>query len=116
MKVPARLPLRTVPAGSQWFHVHRCDRESRWFGPAPGFDSEFKVCYLATSPEASFGETFLRNPPVNLVSRLDLQNRCLTTFRLVRPARLVPLHGPHLARLAGVYSEAATAVVPAHRN
>lgn len=108
MKLPARLPLHTIPAGSKWFRVHRCDRDALWFGPAPGFapinrfddpDSEFKVCYLATSPEASFAETFLRNPPVTVVSPLDLRDRCLTTFRLIRPAHIVPLRGPHLARL-----------------
>jgi hypothetical protein len=112
--LPARLPIRSRSAGSPLWRIHRHDHASAWFGPAHGgapvhrFDApagEFRVCYLADSPEAAFAETLVRGtfPPV--VSRGQLASRLVARFRVLRPLRLVALHGSGLVRL-GLPAEA----------
>jgi hypothetical protein len=68
-------------------------RNPLWFGPAPGRlpihrfgdpDGRFRVCYLATTLEVCFAETFLRNPPVRILSLEDLERRSIATVE-VRP-------------------------------
>lgn len=61
-------------------------------------EGHYLVCYLGTTLEACFAETFLRNPPVRILSLEDLGARCVTTFEVLRPVRLVQVHGPALAR------------------
>jgi hypothetical protein len=65
------------------------------------------VCYFGTTLEVCFAETFLRNPPVRILALDDLAERSIATVKLRRDLRLVPIHGPSLARL-GVTAELAT--------
>lgn len=97
-----------VPAGSTLLRIHAAGRDALWVGPAPGsppthrFDApagEYRVCYPGPSAEACFAETFLRNPPVRILSLHDPARRSLAGIGAVRPLRLVPLRGPALARL-----------------
>jgi hypothetical protein len=114
--LPKRLPLTRVKAGSRWIRIHAQDRSALWFGPGSGrqpihrFDDpagRFRVCYLGTTLEVSFAETFLRNPPVRILALDDLAGRAIATVEVRRDLRLVPLHGSSLARL-GVTAELAS--------
>jgi hypothetical protein len=110
---PAPLCIEIVLAGTAWYRIHRAAHDPLWFGPAPGaapefrFDApngEYRICYLGASPEASFAETFLRRPPVRLISRTELAARELSRVVVRRELRLAALHGQGLAR-AGVAGE-----------
>jgi len=114
--LPNRLPLSRVRAGSRWMRIHARARNALWFGPGSGqlpihrFDDpkrQFRVCYFGTTIEVCFAETFLRNPPVRILSLEDLARCSLATFEVQRELQLVPLHGPGLARL-GVTAELAS--------
>jgi hypothetical protein len=119
--LPKRLPLRRVRAGSCLIRIHASRIHGRagnalWFGPAAGRspihrfddpDGRFRVCYLATTFEICFAETFLRNPPVRILSLEDLAERSIATVEVRRELRLVPIHGPGLVRL-GVTAELAS--------
>ena len=59
----------------------------------------FRVCYLGTTVEACFAETFLRHPPVRILTLADLADRSIATIELLRALRIVSMRGPHLARL-----------------
>jgi hypothetical protein len=96
--------------------IHARARNALWFGPGAGLlpihrfddpDSRFHVCYLAAAMEICFAETFLRNPPVRILSLDDLASRSIATIEVRRELRLVPVHGPGLARL-GVTAELAS--------
>jgi RES domain len=96
--------------------IHTPPRNALWFGPAPGRlpihrfddpDGRFRVCYLATTVEVCFAETFLRNPPVRILSLEDLGRRSIATVEVRRELRLVPIQGPGLVRL-GVTAELAS--------
>ena len=110
------LPLTRIRPGSSWMRIHAKARQPLRFGPARGqlpihrFDDtrgRFKVCYLGTNEEVCFAETFLRNPPVRILSLEDLADRFIATLEVQKELRLVPLHGPGLARL-GVTAELAS--------
>ena len=112
----SRLPVSIVPVGARWHRIHLAARDPLWFGPRPDsppvmrYDdplSEFRVCYFGSTLQACFAETFLRNPPVRILTIRDLAARSLATFEVRRPVRLVRLYGPALARL-GVTAEVAT--------
>ena len=114
--LPRSLPLRRIRAGTRWMRIHARARKALWFGPARGqppihrFDDtagRFRVCYLGTTLEVCFAETFLRNPPVRILALDDLAGRSVATVEVCRALRLVPLHGSSLARL-GVTAELAT--------
>ena len=116
IRLPERLPLEKVPAGTRLIRLHGQPRGPLWFGPAAGclpvnrFDDplgSFRVCYLGTTVEACFAETFLRNPPVRILSLSDLGRRSLAIVEVRKELRIVPLHGPALAQL-GVTAEAAS--------
>jgi hypothetical protein len=96
--------------------IHAQGRNALWFGPGPGrqpihrFDDpegRFRVCYFGTTLEVCFAETFLRNPPVRILALDDLAGRSIATVEARRDLRLVPIHGPSLARL-GVTAELAS--------
>jgi len=96
--------------------IHARARDALWFGPGSGrqpihrFDDpagRFRVCYLGTTIEVCFAETFLRNPPVRILALDDLAGRSIATVEVRRDLRLVPLHGSSLARL-GVTAERAS--------
>lgn len=106
-RLAKHLPFEVAKPGTLWLRIHDRRRDSLWFGPAPGsppvnrFDDpegHYRVCYLGTTMEACFAETFLRNPPVRILSLADLSVRCVTTFEVIRAGRLVQMHGPGLAR------------------
>lgn len=108
MELPKRLPFRKFRAGTQWMRIHNAKRPALWFGPAPGlaatnrFDDplgEFQVCYLGTTIQACFAETFLRNPPVRILTIADLAARRIATIALKRELRIATLYGPGAARL-----------------
>jgi hypothetical protein len=96
--------------------IHAGARNALWFGLGAGRpplnrfddpDSRFRMCYLAAAVEICFAETFLRNPPVRILSLADLAGRSIATIEVRRELRLVPVHGPALARL-GVTAELAS--------
>jgi hypothetical protein len=104
--LPDTLALATPKAGTTITRIHRSGRTEPFFGPKPGDPpsqrfhdprSEFGVCFLGENPSASFVETFLRNPPVRLVTRAELARRSLTTFRLARDLQVVKLFDEGLA-------------------
>jgi hypothetical protein len=114
--LPIRLPLRRVRAGSRWMRIDARARTALWFGPESGhppmhrFDDReggFHVCYFGTTIEVCFAETFLRNPPVRILSLEDLAGRSVATVEVRRELRLTPRHGSSLARL-GVTAELAS--------
>ena len=69
--------------------------------------ADFGVCYLGTTLEVCFAETFLRDPPVRIVAIRDLAMRSVATVEVERDLQLVALRGSKLARL-GVTAEVAT--------
>src|SRR4051794_27370335 len=98
--LPKRLPLRRIQAGVRWMRIHAQGRNALWFGPGSGrqpvhrFDDpmgRFRVCYLGTSVEVCFAETFLRNPPVSILALHDLATRSIGTVEVRRNLRLVPV-------------------------
>jgi hypothetical protein len=114
--LPKRLALSRAKAGARWMRIHAQGKSALWFGPGAGsqplnrFDDpngRFRVCYLGTTVEVCFAETFLRNPPVRILALDDLAGRSIATLELRRDLRLVPLHGRNLARL-GVTAELAS--------
>lgn len=114
--LPKRLPVRRIRTGVRWMRIHSNTREALWFGPGAGhqpihrFDDpagKFGVCYLGTTLEVCFAETFLRDPPVRIVALGDLAMRSVATVQVRRDLHLVPLHGSKLARL-GVTAELAS--------
>ena len=114
--LPKRLPLSRIKAGSRWMRIHASARNALWFGPGKGRppihrfddpDGRFRVCYLGTTIDSCFAETFLRNPPVRILSLEDLAGRSIAVVEVRRELRLVPIHGASLARL-GVTSELAS--------
>jgi len=95
--------------------IHAQASDALWFGPEGGrrpvhrFDDpagQFRVCYLGTTLEVCFAETFLRNPPVRILALDDLTGRSIATVEVRHNLRLVPVHGSSLARL-GVTAELA---------
>jgi RES domain-containing protein len=113
--LPKRLPLTAVRVESRWMRIHAQASDPLWFGPVTGsrpvhrFDDpagQFRVCYLGTTLEVCFAETFLRNPPVRILALHDLAARSIATVEVRRNLRLVPVHGSSLARL-GVTAELA---------
>ena len=114
--LPKRLPLTRERVGIRWMRIHAQARNALWFGPGSGrqpihrFDDpvgRFRVCYLGTTLEVCFAETFLRNPPVMILALDDLAGRSIATVEVRRDLRLVPIHGSSLARL-GVTAELAS--------
>jgi hypothetical protein len=106
--LPIALPTERVKAGSILTRIHWRGTSEPFFGPSPESppthrfhdpDGVFRVCFLGERACASFAETFLRHPPVRLVTRAELERRALTTFRLRDDLRLVKLHGEGLAQV-----------------
>jgi hypothetical protein len=102
------LPMEVLGAGTRVARIHGLTTTEPFFGPQAGGApthrfhdprGEFRVCFLGEDPSASFAETFLRDPPVRLLTRAELAQRALTTFRILRDVRLVKLHGEGLAHV-----------------
>ncbi len=108
--------MEHVAAGTIWWRIHWQQQLPMLFGPEPGrsprhrFDApgnEYRVLYMGTTPEASFAEIFLREPGKEFIAMDDVRSRRMTRIHVRRPAALVALHGPGLAR-AGVSAAVAT--------
>lgn len=106
--LPAALPIEVAGAETTIARIHWEGTREPFFGPVPGDPpshrfhdplGEFRVCFLGESATASFAETFLRAPPVRLVTREELSLRRLTTLRLRRELGLVSVYGAGLAQL-----------------
>ncbi|HMC62074.1 MAG TPA: RES family NAD+ phosphorylase [Candidatus Solibacter sp.] len=106
--LPKGLPLNRARPGTRWMRIHARSRNGLWFGPGSGVapvhrfddpDGRFRVCYLGTAVEVCFAETFLRNPPIRILALDDLAERFIATIEVRRELRLVPIHGPGLAKL-----------------
>jgi hypothetical protein len=115
--LPKRLPLAGIKAGIRWFRIHAGTGSALWFGPAAAsppvhrFDdplARFHVCYLGTSIDVCFAETFLRNPPVRILGLDDLAARSIATIEVQHELRLVALHGPGLGRVGTTAEPAVT--------
>ena len=109
---PSALKLTSVPAGNEWWRIQRCDhatalfwgeREAgRWNDP----DGRFGVLYASESVVAAFAETFGRElmattapAAVKFLSRLELQERCVSRLWAERELRLLDFGGPALQAL-----------------
>lgn len=108
-----RLPIEKLKTGVELFRIHRAIREPLWFGPGEGngptnrFDDtngNFRICYFGCSQEAAFAETFLRRPPVSILSRSMANDRCITRCIVKRNISLVPLYGSGLAKIGATSS------------
>lgn len=103
-----RLSLREIPAGTRLHRIHHREREPLFFGPPPGSpprgrwdapDGAYRVGYFAERPEAAFAEVALRHPGLAVVQTQDLARLALSEVEVIRPLRLVALHGAGLARI-----------------
>jgi RES domain-containing protein len=106
--LPASIPIETVAPGTTLARIHRLMLVEPFFGPAPGDPPDhrfhdpagkFRVCFLGEHATASFVETFLRSPPVGLITLAEIATRRLTTFDVLRELRLAKLRDEGLARL-----------------
>jgi hypothetical protein len=98
------LPINELPRTSALYRIHRLEHHPLWFGRdrTNRFDDpqqRFGVCYFGVSREAAFAETFLRRPPVRLLSREFLDQRRMAEIQTTKPLRLIECFGPSLARL-----------------
>ena len=106
--LPAALPIELIAAGTVMARIHWLTTSEPFFGPKPGNppshrfhdpQGQFRMCFLGENASASCAETFLRNPPVRIVTLGELAKRGLTTFLVIRGLRLVKLHDEGLAQL-----------------
>lgn len=101
---PVDLNERELPVTTTWGPWFRCARVGRevvFFGRTGEgrFDDphgEFGVLYAALEPQAAFIEVFGGQP---FIPRHFIVSRTMATLASERPATLVDLRGPHLARL-----------------
>lgn len=108
MILPSVLPIELISAGTVIARIHWSGTKEPFFGPGDGKgpthrfhdpQSDYRVCFLGSDASASFAETFLRNPPIRLVTREELGARELSAVRVLRQLRLAKLHGDGLARM-----------------
>ncbi|MGI9090524.1 MAG: RES family NAD+ phosphorylase [Gemmatimonadaceae bacterium] len=100
-------PTTSVPAGTIIYRIHDLNVEPLWFGfhpdgPRNRFDdpaAEFGVCYFGLTREAAFAETFLRRPPVRMISRGHADRKAIASVQVLRPLLVVRLLGAGLPLL-----------------
>jgi hypothetical protein len=107
-RLPAKPPAATLAAGTAMWRVHPHGREAIHFSPPPGrppanrFDApggEYRVCYLADSPEAAFIATVVRSPDqARLVLRSLLERKDLSLVRSAADLHFALLEGHGLTR------------------
>lgn len=104
--LPSALPVEIVAPGTFLARIHWLTTTEPFFGPDRGTkpthrfhdpQGVFRVCFLGENATASFAETFLRDPPVRLVTRAELVRKGLTTFNVLREVRLVKVRDEGLA-------------------
>ena len=99
------LPTHPIDAGSVLYRCHRARFGPLHFGTGNAvnrFDDPahtFGVCYLATSYEAAFVETFLREPGKTLLSLDEVDARRLASIPVLKNLQLAQLEGPALTRI-----------------
>jgi hypothetical protein len=100
------LPLVELHARDLLYRIHRLTSEPLWFGPGPQpvnrFDDprgKYGVCYFGLTRDAAFAETFLRQPPVRMISRAFADDRGFAEFAIGRPLRVVQSYDAGLARI-----------------
>jgi len=105
-ELPAAIPIETVAAGTLLARIHWTTTTEPFFGPNTGeppthrfHDPEgtFRVCFLGENATASFVETFLRDPPVRLITCAEITRRRLAVLEVLRPLRLVKVRDEGLA-------------------
>ena len=110
--LPKRVPIATLPAGSELWRVHRREHEPLWFGPAPGtpprgrFDApggEFGICYFGESIGVAALETLVRGSR-RLLDGAELEARAASALQTRERMRFLQFEGPGLPRL-GVGAE-----------
>jgi hypothetical protein len=62
-------------------------------------DGSYGVLYVAKSRSGAFAEAFLREPGRTIVPSDLLAQKAYVQLRIVKPLRLIKLHGPGLARV-----------------
>ena len=104
--LPPAIPIETVAAGTVLARIHWLTTTEPFFGPKSGNppthrfhdpEGKFRVCFLGENATASFAETFLRDPPVRLITRAEMAKRVLTTFNVLRELRLAKVRDEGLA-------------------
>lgn len=104
--LPAAIPIETVAAGTVLARIHWLTTTEPFFGPKSGDppthrfhdpEGKFRVSFLGEDATASFVETFLRDPPVRLITRAEIATRGLTTFNVLRELRLAKVRDEGLA-------------------
>jgi len=102
------LPIDELPAATAMHRIHRRTDMAVFFGPGPEkppahrFDApggEYGMLYLGLDFTASFVETLLRNPGMQIVDLVDLEIRNAAVMTASRPLRLVHAYGSGLSRI-----------------
>ncbi len=99
-----RLPGETVPAGTLLYRMHRAEHAAIHFNRSADFrfnsaNGEYGVLYAASTVEACFAETLLRQSGRDIVSEAEIRVRRVTEIELQRDMTVVPLHGSGLKRI-----------------
>ncbi|MPZ30181.1 MAG: RES domain-containing protein [Rhodospirillales bacterium] len=102
-------PVAPVAARTEFYRSHHADYGPVYSARARPTGSMtprgvYGVLYAAHQVEGAFAETHLRKPGRRYVDRADMAQRRWSRLRTVRPLRLLPLHGRHLAQ-AGATAE-----------
>jgi RES domain. len=90
------LPIHTVPAGSKLPRFHDVNYGPLYFNRTTDFrwnspNGSFGVCYVGLSDEASFAETFLRDPGRSYIDLDLVASRAMSRLSAVRELRLVEM-------------------------
>jgi hypothetical protein len=133
IRLPARLPLATIRAGTLLWRVHRETREAVWFGvdrsrtPMGRFDApahEFGVCYFGDGVAVAVLETVVRARQLPLVPRAELATRVVSQVMVGADLRVAQLEGAGLPVLgvdagrlhAGDYAECQRLALDVYRH
>ncbi len=109
-----KLPLVEHPVGPRFVRIHRASDGAIWFGrdaatgtfrvPTNRFDSpdrSYGVLYVAVTRDGAFAESIGRKPR-SFRSDAELTELLVTSLELLRPVRLVDLHGGAAVGAIGV--------------
>jgi hypothetical protein len=107
-RLPPEPPTATLAAGREVWRVHPHGLGPIFFSPPPGSppanrfdapDGEYRLCYLADSPEAAFVETVIRSPDqTRLVLRSLLKRKDLSRVWIAGDLHFALLEGHGLNR------------------
>jgi hypothetical protein len=122
------LPMDVLGVGTRVVRIHKIGNTEPFFGPEAGGApthrfhdprGEFRVCFLGEDPSASFAETFLRDPPVRLLTARGetpaaFGRRCIPADCVASPSN-IPDIAPHRAQTAR-WGPRSAVVAPLHRG